>query len=269
MSLSALYKFFLPPLIASGSVFAVMSYPLATLGEKQIVIKFQEEPIFHGKLRDVATPYVVLATALSIGAGISAAAICGWLHSSRRSSEYEQELSNLEKHLQEKEALLKEFKVSETRLQTSGLSAFLDDEVPFEPLPQSLKSAISQPVVTQTPAQMYHQPVNSTPPVAAKQNSVPGRTAAATSGFASVQTFLGYAQVSSAKEAAFTSQSYQTTILPSEYLDLQRQLKEMMLQMQTMQNNIQNSSPTTNIPEMAPDRFKVYYEVTNADEVNY
>ena len=64
MTLSALQKFLLPPAIASLSVFSLMSFPLATLGDKQIAIKFQEEPIFYGKLRDIAIPYVVFATAI-------------------------------------------------------------------------------------------------------------------------------------------------------------------------------------------------------------
>lgn len=70
MTLSASSKFVLPSVIACGIVFAVMTAPLAVMGDNQVGIKIQEESLFHGRLRDVATPYVVFATFLSFGAGM-------------------------------------------------------------------------------------------------------------------------------------------------------------------------------------------------------
>ena len=102
MSLSALTKFILPPVLASAAVFSVMTVPLALIGDKQIDINFQEETLFFGKLRDVALPYVVVATGMSLGAGISAVALSGWRKSSRKSTEVEQQISQLELQLQQK-----------------------------------------------------------------------------------------------------------------------------------------------------------------------
>ncbi|MEH2438177.1 MAG: hypothetical protein V7K25_28815 [Nostoc sp.] len=260
MTLSALQKFLLPPAIASLSVFSLMSFPLATLGDKQIGIKFQEEPIFYGKLRDIAIPYVVFATALSIGSGMSALAFCGWRNSSSRSAKIQQELSNLKQHLQQKETLLKEWQVSEPRLQISGLSAFLDDEAPFD---QALisKNAItaSQPIGAQTPTEIHAQPVNPVSKVATQQNPTT-RDIAATSAFASAQTFLGYAQENpnSIKEIT-AGEMNQTAIVPSEFEDLQKQIKEMMLQMQAMQDNLQITSQTTKTEVESPAKFQIYY----------
>ncbi|MEH1892279.1 MAG: hypothetical protein V7K92_23455 [Nostoc sp.] len=260
MTLSALQKFLLLPAIASLSVFSLMSFPLATLGDKQIDIKFQEEPIFDGKLRDIAIPYVVFATVLSIGSGISALAFCGWRNSSDKSAKIQQELSNLDMHLQQKEALLKEWQVSEPRLQVSGLSAFLDDEMPFDQAFSS-KSAItgSQPVEAQMP--MHTQLINPVPEVATKQNTTTITNVAATSASTSAQTFLGYAQENpnSTKEVVAAREVNQTVIIPSEFEELQKQIKEMMLQMQVMQDNLQLTPQATNAEVDSTAKFQIYY----------
>ncbi|MCC5642234.1 hypothetical protein LC607_04485 [Nostoc sp. CHAB 5824] len=263
MTLSALQKLLLPPAIASLSVFSLMSFPLATLGDKQIAIKFQEEPIFYGKLRDIAIPYVVFATALSIGSGISALAFCGWRNSSDKSAKIQQELSNLEQHLQQKEALLKEWQVSEPRLQISGLNAFLDDEIPFDQAINSKSSAIitSQPVGVQTPTSMHAQPENPVLKVATQKNTTTTmRDIAATSAFASAQTFLGYAQENpnSIKQIA-ADELNQTAIMSAEFEELQKQIKEMMLQMQAMQENLQLTSQATNTEVESTAKFEIYY----------
>jgi hypothetical protein len=281
MSLSALQQFFLPPAIAAAAVFSAMTIPLAVLGSEQVVIKIQEEPIFHGKLRDVATPYVVLATTISLGAGISAAAISGWRHSSRKSTEIQQQLSSLEQHLQQKEELLKELKVSDSRLQVTGLNAFLDDEVPFEQAVASKASnaTVSQPVVAQTPAPVYQPPVNPVPSVptpAVRQAANPIATRGATSvnaasAFASAQTFLSYAptNANSQKQNAAVSEVNQKAIAPSEFEELQNQLREMMLQMQAMQNNLRLMPQATSVQATPRDKFKIYYEAPNTDEVRF
>ncbi|WP_040629723.1 hypothetical protein [Fortiea contorta] len=263
MSLSALQKFFLPPIIASLGVFSAMSFPLAALGDKQISIKFQEEPIFYGKLRDVAIPYVVLTTVLSVGTGVSAAAFCGWRHSSRKSVKFQQELFSLEQNIQEKETLLKELKLSESRLQVSGLRAFLDDQLPLEP------KLISQTVAMANSIPMYEQQVNPVPDIAAQKNINKPNITAATSGFASAQTFLGYAQsnVNSVRESVAPPTENQITITPSEFEELQKQLREMMFQMQTMQNNLRVVPTATTTEEKATDKFQIYYETAKVDEV--
>lgn len=270
MSLSALQKFFLPPIIASCGIFSLMSFPLAVLGEKQIAIKFQEEPIFYGKLRDVAIPYVILSTTISIGAGISAAAVCGWRHSSRKSAKYEQELSHLEQNLQEKEALLKELKQSESRLQISGLKAFLDDEVPLDQalFANTLPPTFSEPVVVQTPPSVYQQPVNSLPHVVTQQNpSTTVKTVAATSKFASAQTFLSYAQNNTKNQAEPVANNpvNKTTITPNEFEELQKQLREMMLQMQKMQHNLQVIPQAENTVPKATNKLQTYYEISTSN----
>ena len=271
MTLSALQKFFLPSIVSAATVFSAMSFPLATLGDKQTVIKFQEEVIFDGKLRDVAAPYVVLATAMSIGAGIFTIAVCGWQYSARKSAELQQELSGLKKHLEEKEAQLQEFKVSESRLQVSGLTTFLDDEVPFQQTvnSKSLSATVTQPLVAQTPTS-YQQPVN-TVPIATRQTTPTARTVTAASGFASAQTFLGYAQTNtnSTKEIPTDVVVDKSTPTASDFEMLQKQLREMMLQMQTMQSNLGIMSQQTNAEVKPPDKFKISYDAPDTQEVQF
>ncbi|NJR16106.1 MAG: hypothetical protein HC785_10580 [Calothrix sp. CSU_2_0] len=271
MSLSALRKFVLPPVIASAAVFSAMSFPLAVLGDKPINIRFEEEPIFDGRLRDIAPPYVVAITALSLGAGIAAAAVSGWRNSSRKSSEFEQQLTQLEENLEQKDKLLKELKLSESRLQLSGLNNFLDEEIPFDSYVNrnSSPTVVTQPIVAQIPVQTYQQVVNALPSVAAAsvaRESVANQSkvANAASAFASGQTYMmknGQPQINNPREA-------QSNVTAQEFEALQIQLRVMMEQMQMMQNSLQQQPHATSNVAIA-DRFQVYYEAPNTDEVKF
>ena len=269
MSLSALTKFILPPVFASAAVFSVMTVPLALIGDKQIDINFQEETLFFGKLRDVALPYVVVATGMSLGAGISAIALSGWRKSSRKSTEVEQQISQLELQLQQKEELLNEFKLSETRLQVSGLNNFLDEQASFvetNNYPTLNPRNVSQPVVSQT-----YQPVESVSPQP-QVRSQDKTSANATSAFASAQNFLGYTQPKNniKEEIAQISQANQTSVTPEEIEKLQRQLREMMLQMQQMQNNIASTSYSTNtVPKQTSETISINYDTYQPQQVRF
>jgi hypothetical protein len=109
-----------------------------------VAIQLQQEQVFQGQLRDVATPYLGLATVLSFGAGLASVAVTGWRMSTRKSSLVEAQLSDLEQNLKEKEAQLEALNVSEPRLEASGLSAFVDETIPLVPVANS--SAASQGV---------------------------------------------------------------------------------------------------------------------------
>ncbi|MEO1430567.1 MAG: hypothetical protein AAFV71_16185 [Cyanobacteria bacterium J06633_8] len=251
MSLSALSKFILPPVLAAAAVFSAMTVPLALIGDKQININFQEETLFFGKLRDVALPYVVVATGLSLGAGISTIAISGWRKSSRKSTEIEGQISQLEKQLQQKEELLKEFKLSETRLQVSGLNNFLDGQSssPATKGYSSLNSrSLSQQVTEQNVSPRYEKPVEKFSQQQHQAQSQDTTLANAASAFTSAQNFLGYTQSNNniKKEIARISQKNQTSIKPAEFEQLQAQLRDMMLQMQAMQNNLASTSEPIN-----------------------
>lgn len=137
---SPLKRYLLPSLIAAGTVFSALTLPLAICGSEQVAIKVNKESVFYGQLRDVAAPYLGFAAALSLGAAIGSVAMTGWQQSSRKSAQIQDQLSCLQQSLKEKEAQLEELKLSESRLQASGLSFFLEDE-----------KAAAQPLTAPTP----------------------------------------------------------------------------------------------------------------------
>ncbi|MEA5570128.1 hypothetical protein [Calothrix sp. UHCC 0171] len=269
MSLSALRKFVLPPVIVSAAVFSVTSCPLAVLGDKPINIRFEEEPVFDGRLRDIAPPYVVAITALSLGAGIATAAICGWRNSSRKSLVFEQQLTALEEHLEDKDKLIKELKLSESRIQLAGLNNFLDEEIPFDDDKnhQASPAAVTQPVVAQTQVQKYQLSPNTLPPAAKPTVDKPivsqPTVANAASAFTSGQTYMArHTQPPTGNKA-----TAQSNITAQEFEMLQIQLREMMARMQMMQNSLKQPETVGSIA--MTDRFQVYYDTPNTEEVQF
>ncbi|MFW6296527.1 MAG: hypothetical protein ACOC04_04990, partial [Halothece sp.] len=128
MSVSPIRKFLLPSLLISGAVFSVLTFPLAVVGSNEMVIEVEEETIFNGQLRDVAAPYLGLATAVSLGSAITTIAVTGWKQSKKKISETEENLSELKQVLQEKETQLEQFKIEEIQLHQSDLSTFIEQE---------------------------------------------------------------------------------------------------------------------------------------------
>lgn len=128
MSLS-IKKFLLQALVIPGTVFCAATLPLAVWGSERVAIEFQDEPVFTGQLRQIASPYLALATAVSIGAGLAGVATAGWQQSHQKSARDEQELSALRQALKEKEVEIENLKVSDSRLAAFGLSSFLEDDI--------------------------------------------------------------------------------------------------------------------------------------------
>lgn len=271
MSLPALRKFVLPPVIASAAVFSLMSSPLAVLGDKPVNIRFEEEPIFDGRLRDIAPPYVGLVTLLSLGTGVAAAAIGGWRSSARHSEKLTSQISLLEETLSEKDALLKELKMSESRLQISGLTGFLDEEVPFDRTmgEPSFAQPVSQPVVAQTATVIQPKVITPSLPVPTRHQGH-GRVNPAldvASSFAASQTYMRYAPSSQVN----TNQPVtNTSITSEEFEELQRQMRLMMEKMQQMQNHLQATTPVAVASsKQTSDRFQVYYDSPTHSEGRY
>ena len=158
MSNSTLNKLVLTPVLLSATVLAILTLPLVFLNKKPITIQLQEEPIFQGQLRDISTPYLCLASVLSLGAGIASAAFSGWQISSRKSSQVEAQLLRLTQNIQEKEAQIKALQSSESQLADSRLIAFLDEAAFSKPVTTSPSFAS----IDQTPAPNLNQVPSST-----------------------------------------------------------------------------------------------------------
>jgi len=225
MTSSTLKKFLLTPVVLSATVFGALTLPLALLGQQPVTIQLQKEPVFQGQLRDVATPYLGLATAVSVGAGLASVAVTGWRLSTRKSSQVEAQLSAIAQHLQEKEAQLEALKLSESRLCAAGLSAFIDEEVPLEQINKPKAESLGVPQVVELKV-ITEQPVEAQPVV---MSAVTAQEAARQ--FASAQAYLGYAQVK-----ATVKPEHQAAALPtSEIEQLHAQLQEIMAQMASVQ----------------------------------
>lgn len=148
MSNSTLNKLVLTPVLLSATVLAILTLPLVFLNKKPITIQLQEEPIFQGQLRDISTPYLCLASVLSLGAGVASAAFSGWRISSRKSSQVEAQLLRLTQNIQEKEAQIEALQSSELQMADSRLIAFLDEAALSKPVTTSPSFAS----IDQTPA---------------------------------------------------------------------------------------------------------------------
>jgi len=270
MTGSPLKKFLFTPIILSTAVFSALTLPLAFFGDQEVTIQLQEEPVHHGKLRDVATPYLGLASVLAIGTGIATIAVTGWRQSSKKSAQAEEQLSDLERNLQEKEQLLEELKLSKSQLAAAGLNNFLEKEgeqelallseneaqplvketVKAEPeivspseneaQPLVEETVKPQPALTPTVVKSEEQPMSvpftiTTQPFytqPATAHPVSSQTASAK--FASAQSFLGYQPKTSVPSAPTA-----TPVGASEVEQLQVQLQNIMSQMIVMQAELQ------------------------------
>ena len=225
MSGSSLKKFVFTPVVLSATVFAALSLPLALLGSKPVTIQLQEEPVFQGQLRDVAMPYLGFASALSLGAGLASVALTGWRQSTRKSSQVEEKLSDLEQNLKEKEAQLEALTLSESQKEASSLSAFLDEQVTPQQVEKTPVATIEAVPVIE-PLLITTQPLEAQP-VTPHQVTVQE----AVRHFASAQTFLGYTRPKTAVKAT----PREISVESSEVEQLHTQLQQLMVQMASVQ----------------------------------
>lgn len=287
MSLSALGKFVLPPVIAAVGVFSAMSLPLAMMGDKPVGIRYEEEPVFDGRIRDIAPPYVVFVTALSFGVGVGVAAFGGWRTSARKSSQFQHQLSTLEEDLEKKDKLLKELKLSDSRLLQSGLANFLDDQVPFDQPALAHQTAVvtqpvvQEPVIAQTPVQKYQQHTPTVPkPIATPrpitQIAAPSQLVTVTnvaSSFGSAASAQAFLTRDKSNQVADTTATNSNPVQPitsnGDFEAIQQQLRLMMEQMRAMQNSMLQMPQTASVQTSSPDKFQVYYEAPASSETRF
>jgi len=258
MTGAQLKKFVLTPVVLSAAVFAALSSPLAIFGSKPLTIQLQEEPVFQGQLRDFSAPYLGLTSAMSLAAGIASVAVSGWRLSARKSSQTEAQLSELEQDLKEKEVLLEQLKLSEARLDASGLSQFVDEEVTQKPAQETL-GANQAPLSVVKPLVITTQPLEALAVVQSLETEQAATTGkAATSRFASAQTFLGYSQAKALVKPSTTTSSpapespAPESPAPEDVEFLHTQLQQIMAQMASLQTAISSTpvplSSETQVP---------------------
>lgn len=145
--------------LLSGLVFSSATLLLVATGSRPITIEVEERPLFTGRVQDLATPYLSIATGLSLGMGLTALALLGWKDASRRLDRATQQVSILKQQLQHQEGMVESLKFSEAKLQATGLKFFLDavsdsaslQPAPFHPVVQSAASISPVHSVEQVP----------------------------------------------------------------------------------------------------------------------
>ncbi|NEQ81587.1 MAG: hypothetical protein F6K26_15415 [Moorea sp. SIO2I5] len=234
---SPLQKFVFRPALISATVFAALTLPVGWFGAKPISIKVQEEQILYGNVRDAATPYLTLATVISLGAGMASVAIAGWQQSAQQSSQLQSQLSDLAQQIQKKEELLEKLRLSESQQhlpQHKPLENKIENQTsPQQPINYTVYTSSSfqsnrEPLVTKTGSREYQ-------PVAKSVMKVPAKTVEykrlAVGHATRMQTGVGNSQTHTGLES-----HSEVVSLPSEDIQqLQSQLQQVKAQMTAMQ----------------------------------
>ncbi|NES81412.1 MAG: hypothetical protein F6K10_08350 [Moorea sp. SIO2B7] len=272
----SLKKLFLQGLVIPGTVFCASTLPLAMLGSKPVAITFQNEPVFAGKLRDIASPYLAFATVLSVGAGVASIAVSGWKDSNQKSTKAQGKVEDLEKTLKEKEAQLEDLKLSPQRLEASGLDTFLEEDIST---PQPLNSPKTTEIVAEdklvnnsehqsSPLQDSNQ-IESSAPLIIQETSAPAplvissqsassqpqlsssdKIRSAASQFSSAQNFLGFNHISKTKGLSSGSEAPNA---PSNQIQvLHSQLQEITEQLVALQKGINDPMISTSSEAKLP-----------------
>jgi hypothetical protein len=120
---------------------------------------------------------------------------------------------------------LEALQLSESRREASGLSAFVDEEVP-------LQQALQPPVTSQSTNPVLEPLVITAQPIEAQPVAVSGVTVqAAAAKFACAQNFLGYAQAKTLVQPI----PQETSLASLEVEQLHTQLQQIMAQMASVQ----------------------------------
>lgn len=251
MTNSPLKKFVLTPLVISGAVFAVLASPLSVVGSNTVTIYFQKEPLFQGKLREISTPYLLLAAALSGGAGIASIAINGWKLSSKKSSQAQAQVLELVQNLKEKEAQLEALQISETRIEEAGLTAYVNEgtlqnePVSEQPLPVhqevTHQEELKPPTIPlEVPTRIEPLIITTQPTEALPVTPYQITVQVAAYQFSCVHTFVGYSQMKATlkkSQIATASDSRDVEVLHT-------QLQQMMNQISSLQSTLSTHTNT-------------------------
>ncbi|MGJ3254117.1 MAG: hypothetical protein ACFE0J_23735 [Elainellaceae cyanobacterium] len=121
-------RYLLSSAMLSGAVFCASTLPMAALDSQPVTIQVEDNPVFVGQLKELAGPYLGIATAASLGVGVMSLTMLGWSQSSGRLSQSKDEIAKLQKELQDRDALVERLKFSDARLEASGLASFIDND---------------------------------------------------------------------------------------------------------------------------------------------
>ncbi|MBD1909232.1 MULTISPECIES: hypothetical protein [unclassified Leptolyngbya] len=125
---SLFHRVLVPATLLSGAVFTALALPFVSVPKEPVLVELKGQPVYQGSIEELAVPYLGFTTACSLGIGLTSATLLGWRMSARKSVRTEEQISVLQQHLREKEALIEELRFSDARLQSSSLGYFLEAE---------------------------------------------------------------------------------------------------------------------------------------------
>ena len=111
--------------VLAGAIFAAATFPLAVSSSKPLTVQLDGETVFAGSLKEAAPPYLAIAAALGVGAGVTNLAVMGWRQSARRLALAEDQLSTLSQRVEAQAAQLEQIQISPSELEDLGLREFL------------------------------------------------------------------------------------------------------------------------------------------------
>lgn len=242
MTTPSLKKVLLPSILLAGTVFSSLTLPLVLSGSEPVVVQLKEEPLFVGDLKDIAAPYIGVATVLSLGAGLVSMSVAGWKSSSQKAQQIESKMFSLQQQLKEKEDHLEEILVSETRLHAAGLSFFLDEKTEsHQPQTSSFIPVNTYSLATQNntslvePVMPSPQAMNAVAPSQmhlSESAAVPSHPAQAPIGFAYADRAMA-ASLEQSESAVSTDISVSAAF---QVKQLQDQLKQIVNQVEQLQS---------------------------------
>ncbi|SRR5579883_1841694 len=267
MSVPSLKKLVLPATVLAGTMFSSLTVPLAVFGSSPVDVQLNQEPIFSGKFKDFAAPYVGVVGILSLGTGVAGVAIAGWQQSSRKSGSLEAKLSDLQQELKGKERQLEAVMLSDNRLQALGLDFFLQDETQAGQSTPVAQAEL-EPVVGQSNQPVVESRVSSAPAApAGAPDAGPATVQSVVSTLAAAQAFLSFTRPNVAVNGATDGQSNakEPSMKANITLqELQDQLKQIMSQVETLRSSLESESKPAVAQAYEPD-----YTVNTSDPLHY
>jgi hypothetical protein len=243
MTASCLKQFLLTPVLISSSIFFTATLPLMVFGNQPIQVQLQEEPIFSGKVKDFATPYLVLAALVSVSAGISAIALAGWRQSYCQSLQIQEQFSDFQRELAAQDVQLTELKLSESRLKAAGLDVFLTNDS-SSPVPLQYEETADKTIseVSPNPASISNSNatsrsflvVETSVPVAQVIESTSQSLTKATAPLTAAHILQGFTRV----KVENHSQNYtrtEATDSSAQVSQMQQQLQNLIVQLECLQ----------------------------------
>ncbi len=237
--------------LLSCTVFSCLTLPLAVLGSRSIVIEFQKEPIFSGKLRDIAPPYLAIAATTSLGAGALSLLFAGWRRSSHKSAQIQKQLSQLQQELHEKESLLDELRLSESYLQSTGLHQFLNPEaIPsLAVVSEKMTPQVVKPIAEETPEEVAQPMTMVVQNFVHQPDSIALKSASPAAPLRSTHTVVDTIESTTAVMKSRVASSAKTPVLSAPEVlaqvdELQTQLEQMATQLNSLYTSLRKVQET-------------------------